>query len=54
MTNYLQTKNKRRRPFGMAVVKPAGRRSETASLELFRQDFCLYEDADLLPVFSVC
>ena len=32
MTNYLQTKNKRRRPFGMAVVKPAGRRSETASL----------------------
>eukprot|EP00752_Nemacystus_decipiens_P004205 g3843.t1 len=29
MTNYLQTKNKRRRPFGMAVGKPAGRRSET-------------------------
>ncbi|CBJ31103.1 WD-repeat protein, putative [Ectocarpus siliculosus] len=29
MTNYLQTKNKRRRPFGMAVGRPAGRRSET-------------------------
>ncbi len=37
MTNYLQTKNKRRRPFGMTVVKPAGKRSETASLDLFRQ-----------------
>ncbi|CAM9742078.1 unnamed protein product [Pylaiella littoralis] len=29
MTNYLKTTNKRRRPFGMAVVKPAGPRSET-------------------------
>lgn len=29
MTNYLDTKNRRRRPFGMAVAQPAGRRSET-------------------------
>ncbi|CAM9968086.1 unnamed protein product, partial [Hapterophycus canaliculatus] len=29
MTNYLRTLNKRRRPFGMAVGKPAGSLSET-------------------------
>lgn len=29
MINYLETKNRRRRPFGMAVVQPAGRKSET-------------------------
>lgn len=31
MMNYLQTKNRRRRPFGMAVAQPSGRRSETVS-----------------------
>lgn len=50
MMNYLATKNRRRRPFGMVVAKPAGRRSEMVSA---KQQVAIEESSPLHAVRNV-